>query len=165
MYVQSFVLDGFFFIINNSFRISGNTMGMKPVQTPAHEQAIIQTVTRYLSPVMIYVFGSYGKPHFNAESDIDIAVLSSSPIDDITRMNLMVDLVAATSHEVDLVDLATAGEVTRVEALFKGTLLFCSDAAMREEFEYLSIARYGQYLDDISIITDAIRRRGHVCSR
>ena len=53
----------------------------------------------------VYLFGSVVTEHFTEDSDIDVAVLTSEPMDALLRWKLIQQLAIALNRDVDLVDL------------------------------------------------------------
>jgi len=59
---------------------------------------------------LAYVFGSVARGEAGADSDLDLAVRMSEPLDAERKINLIEELASATGRPVDLVDLHTVGE-------------------------------------------------------
>lgn len=56
------------------------------------------------------LFGSMASGRTHAGSDIDVAVLCTSPLTAQRKMALIAELAQATGRPIDLIDLRTAGE-------------------------------------------------------
>jgi len=59
---------------------------------------------------LAYVFGSVASGRARTDSDVDVAVWATKPLDTATRMAMIETLTLATGRPVDLVDLHDVGE-------------------------------------------------------
>jgi uncharacterized protein len=59
---------------------------------------------------MAVLFGSAARGTLTAESDIDVAVLADSPLNNAEKRYLIEELALITGRAVDLIDLATVGQ-------------------------------------------------------
>jgi predicted nucleotidyltransferase len=79
--------------------------------------------------VLAIAFGSAANDKLRPDSDIDVAVLTSSPLT-VERRRALTALVAdATGRPVDLVDLSTSGVAVTRAALTQGRRLVTRDKA------------------------------------
>jgi predicted nucleotidyltransferase len=79
-----------------------------------HKNSIIRLILRAMPNVRaIYLFGSWGKPFQREDSDIDVAILPSAPIDNVQRWELAQEAARNMKRDVDLVDLLGATTVLR----------------------------------------------------
>ena len=76
------------------------------------------------------LFGSMATGRSHAGSDVDVAVLCTSPLTAERKLALVADLAQVTGRPVDLVDLQTAGEPLLGQILQHGKRLFGSDEAL-----------------------------------
>lgn len=74
-----------------------------------------------------YLFGSLASGKARPDSDLDIAVLASSPLTQEEKLALIGELATLTGRPVDLVDLATVGEPLLGQVLLHGRRLLGSD--------------------------------------
>lgn len=72
---------------------------------------------------LLMVFGSVAAGKAKQESDIDIAVLTGSPLTVQRKIEMIEALAMASGRPVDLVDLRTAGEPLIGEILQHGRIL------------------------------------------
>jgi len=70
-----------------------------------------------------WLYGSRAHGRARPESDVDIAVLCDFPLDPVVLFDVSGRLAAAVGATVDLVDLARAGGLLRVEATQAGRAL------------------------------------------
>lgn len=129
------------------------------------EKIIIEIIQKYITPKLIYIFGSYNTEYFNKESDIDIAVLSENKITEENMWKIKLDLINETGKEIDFIDLNSAGIILKKEVVYKGKAIFFEDEKTKYEFEYRQAVLYGQYLDDVSIVVEKIKERGYIYER
>ncbi len=126
------------------------------------ENIIIETAVKYCEINLIYIFGSYLTGNYNSESDIDIALLSSSKIDKEILMRMKLELMEKTGREIDLIDLWESGESVNKEIIFKGKNIYKNSEKIKNEFEYRKAAVANQYSEDIAIYINRIKERGRV---
>lgn len=89
--------------------------------------AIRKVLDEQPSVRLAYVFGSLAKGSARPDSDADVAVLGSSPLDAATRVALIDALALTTGRAIDLVDLHIAGEPLLGEILRGGIRIKGSD--------------------------------------
>jgi len=71
-----------------------------------------------------YIYGSLAKNNATKASDLDIAFLAHPSISSVERFNLAQSIAIELDVDVDLVDLAEAGDVLRKEVVVSGQLIF-----------------------------------------
>ena len=85
------------------------------------------TILHSLSPLpgikLVYLFGSRARDQAHENSDWDIALLSDSALDTVQTWQLAQDIAATLGAPVDLVDLASASTVLRMQVVTDGILL------------------------------------------
>ncbi len=108
----------------------------------------------------IYVFGSRARDDARADSDVDLAVLSTSPIDAIARFDLQERIAARLHCATDLVDLRAASTVMRVQVLEHGIVLYERDAGQRQAFEATALSAYARLNEERRGIIDDVHQRG-----
>ncbi|TAM33507.1 MAG: nucleotidyltransferase domain-containing protein [Rhodanobacter sp.] len=90
----------------------------------------IQTVLASHPDIRLaYVFGSVAQGRETPDSDVDVAVQMSKPLDSALRMQLIEELALATGRPVDLVDLQTVGEPLLGQILKHGRQIIGDQAA------------------------------------
>ena len=110
----------------------------------------------------IYRFGSAGTEHFTEKSDVDIAVLSDTPLDPMLRWKLTQRLAQVLNRDVDLVDLANATTVVRFQVVSTGERIFAADTSAAEWWELKVYQLYLTLNDDRRPILEAIQQSGRV---
>ena len=100
---------------------------------------ILQVVPDVLA---IYRFGSAGTLFERSDSDIDLAVLVSNPLDNLARWELAQSLAISLNKDVDLVNLQRASTVLRHQIVSHGQRIYCADRFTAEEFESRALSDY-----------------------
>lgn len=91
------------------------------------DQRIRDVMAGHPSIVLAIVFGSMAKSHARGDSDLDIAVLASTPLKTEARILLIEDLALAFGRPVDLIDLDQAHNPLLQQILTKGRRVLCQD--------------------------------------
>jgi predicted nucleotidyltransferase len=113
----------------------------------------------------IYLFGSWGTDAQRPESDIDLAVLPSQPIDPVHRWELAQTLASTVGRDVDLVDLLSASTVLRMQVVAHGERIYCSDVDKVEQFENIVFSSYAKLNEERRDILADVRQRGNIYGR
>lgn len=106
--------------------------------------------------LIAYLFGSYAKGTQTAESDIDVAVLLSTPPHRVLEyyLHLVNELSRVLGSEVDLIILNMAPPMLKHQVIKYGKLVYCRDERARIEFEaraedeYLDLKRAMERYDE-----------------
>ena len=112
--------------------------------------------------VAIYAFGSRVRGEARRDSDFDLAVLATSPLDPQLRWQLQQELAVAAGAEVDLVDLRRASTVMRTQVLKDARVLFDGNRPARELFEATALSAYARLNEERRGILADIAARGTV---
>lgn len=115
----------------------------------------------------IYVFGSQSRSDRHAESDLDLAVLPTQPLEILERAEIAGELTARLAnvfHHVDLIDLRTANAVLAIQVLETGRLLFQGDPRVVQAFELNVMTRYCDLNRERRDILADVARRGTILS-
>ncbi|MDZ4853249.1 MAG: nucleotidyltransferase domain-containing protein [Nitrospirota bacterium] len=91
------------------------------------QAAIEQVLTRHPSIVVAILFGSLATGRNRNDSDLDLAVASTTPLDPQIRIQLIEELAVGLGRPVDLIDLAQTHGPLLQQILTKGRLLICTD--------------------------------------
>jgi uncharacterized protein len=111
---------------------------------------ILDVINRHPDIELAYVFGSVAKGLATPDSDIDIAIKSSSPLTTETKIQLIEELAQTTGRAVDLIDLRKAGEPLVGEILHDGIRLKGSNSLHAELIK--------QHLFDVADFLPYVRR-------
>ena len=115
--------------------------------------------------VAVYRFGSSVSGERSPGSDIDLAVLATTPIDPLLRFDLQERLASALGRSVDLVDLRAASPVMAIQVIGKGRLLLDNDASARGRFEDLTYGVYARLNEERRGILQRVAAEGTVYGR
>ncbi|MBS0153001.1 MAG: nucleotidyltransferase domain-containing protein [Nitrospira sp.] len=100
-------------------------------QNPHHtadlDQTIESVMSRYPSIVLAILFGSMAQDRTRDDSDLDIAVASSTPLTAQTHLTIIEDLALAVGRPVDLIDLERTHNPLLRQILTKGRRVLCHD--------------------------------------
>ncbi len=130
---------------------------------PLAYEPILTTILKHLSDVIaVYRFGSWGTEHERADSDVDLAVLPTAPLEPMQRWNLAQAVANLLGRDVDLVDLLRASTVMRAQVIAYGARLYCADEAVCSTFETYVFSSYARLNEERSAILHDIRQRGRV---
>lgn len=84
-------------------------------------------MARHPSVVLAILFGSMAKGHARGDSDLDMAVLTSTPLSVEARILLVEDLTLVFGRPVDLIDLDQVHNPLLQQILTKGRRVICQD--------------------------------------
>jgi predicted nucleotidyltransferase len=91
------------------------------------QAAIGQVLARHPSIIIAILFGSLAAGRSHNDSDLDLAVASTTPLSPHTRLQLIEELAVGLGRPVDLIDLAQTHGPLLQQILTKGRLLICTD--------------------------------------
>jgi uncharacterized protein len=105
---------------------------------------------------LVYLFGSYATGNQDKQSDLDIAVLAESSIDNVSRWKLAQTLACELDIDVDLIDLRSASTVLCQQIIEQGIRLWGNQddddkfaIKTMSMYQHLQLER-AQILDDFS---------------
>ncbi|MCD8501391.1 MAG: nucleotidyltransferase domain-containing protein [Bacillaceae bacterium] len=130
-----------------------------------HYEVIIDVLVPKLAPVVVYVFGSYAKGIERQTSDIDIAYLSDTQLEDYDRFMLAQRIAGDLNISVDLIDLTKASTVFQTQVISKGKSIYCKDEVERMKFEMLTLKMYAKLNEERKVVLDKILESGEVFER
>lgn len=115
--------------------------GMDKIKT------VIEHIHRMLPTMVagIAIFGSYGDGDNRPGSDLDIAILPSSPLDPVKLWYLAQEIAAMIDTEVDLVDLWKASTVLQHQVVSRGRWISIIDKHACDLFDAVTFSRYGRF--------------------
>jgi predicted nucleotidyltransferase len=101
------------------------------LQEPHHisdlDRKIEHVMARHPSVVLVILFGSMAKDRAHNDSDLDIAVATSTPLTTQTHLAIIEDLALDVGHPVDLIDLDRTHNPLLQQILTKGRRVLCHD--------------------------------------
>ncbi|MGM0500862.1 MAG: type VII toxin-antitoxin system MntA family adenylyltransferase antitoxin [Bacillota bacterium] len=110
-----------------------------------------------LKAELIYLFGSYAGGKARADSDLDLAFLTSEEIDDYQRFLTAQKLASNLNIDVDLIDLSKASTVFKAQ-IIQGKLLYAQNRQQKQEFELLVLKKYARLNEERKEIIEKIER-------
>ena len=126
------------------------------------ETAIRHIQTSIPGLIALYSFGSQSRGAVRPDSDVDLALLASTPIPELRRFALAQELAMQLHRDVDLVDLRSASTVMRMQVLSTGLCLNAPDEPARQEFEMYTYADYARLNEERREVLKGIAHRGLV---
>lgn len=94
--------------------------------------------------IAVYLFGSQAQAATTMESDIDVAFLTHERLSVKRVFELKCGLEVLLKQDVDLIDLAQASDVLKVQVLKADRLLLCNDEVERGYFEMYALSDYAR---------------------
>jgi len=110
----------------------------------------------------VWIFGSVASGLDVADSDIDLAVLSTDKIDKVRLWKCSQRIASAVRREVDLVDLIDASTVMRSQIVQSGKRIYCADNFICDKFETEALTDYLRFNEERREILEDIKSRGRV---
>ncbi len=111
----------------------------------------------------IYLFGSILTNSFHAKSDIDIAVLAESELDNLHRWNIQERIASQLSIDIDLVDLRDITTFIQKQVIQSGRSIYCTDVDIVDAYESKCIWLYIDLMELNEPIYKQIRSNKTVC--
>lgn len=131
-----------------------------------HTEELVKNLRLMIPEALaIYRFGSWGTRDERPDSDIDLAVLASMPIDPVRRWETAQQLAGLVHRDVDLVDLKEASAVMRSQIVAHGERLYCTDDTVCAEFEDRVFVEYARLNEERQSILRDIAQRGKIYGR
>lgn len=118
--------------------------------------------TQVLDLLAVYRFGSRVRGGAGVRSDLDLAILPHTPLPPLQRFTIEQDLAALMHMDVDLVDLAAASSVMRMQIVATGECVYSSNEPARLRFETYVYSSYARLNEERREILEQVIRRGRV---
>lgn len=109
---------------------------------------IKQLIAAYPDVCAIYLYGSYGTPFQNADSDIDIAFAGEKAVDSVLLWELAQTISTEVNHDVQLVDLRSASTVFRNEVITSGKRIYTGEESKCAALENLYLTMYLRFNEE-----------------
>ncbi len=111
--------------------------------SPVSEMEIRAILAKELAGAQfVLLYGSFGTPYFNSDSDLDVAVQFPARLEPSSLLNIRASLEAATGRKIDLVDLRGADPVLAMQALRAGRPLSVNDSKAYGQFAMRALSDY-----------------------
>jgi predicted nucleotidyltransferase len=132
--------------------------------SPRIDLAEVGRVVEELFPeaLGVWVYGSHADGTARRGSDLDIAILPEHPLDRLDLFHRGQDLALRLSRDVDLVDLRSAPDLLRYEAIVRGIRVTARDPLACDRFETAAIAMYQNLQDEMREWIEDIAHRARV---
>ena len=127
-----------------------------------YQRAIELTLAALPDTEAIYLFGSQARDDTHSGSDVDLAILTTAPLDALVRFDLQECIASCLHGSVDLIDLRAASTVMRVQVLEHGIVLYERNSGNRQAFEATALSAYARLNEERRGIIYDIRQRGRV---
>lgn len=119
---------------------------------------LARVLSRFPEIAAAYLFGSAARGRAGPESDLDIAVVTTSPLGS-RKLDLLTALTAEGLDRVDLVSLDTDDVVLRFEAVHPNQLVYAADHFDHGDFYSRVIREYFDFEPYLRRQREAMRRR------
>ena len=110
----------------------------------------------------IYLYGSVVTEFFSKLSDLDVAIKTLTPLENIKRWEKQESLASSLNRNVDLLNLDQASLVMKFEVISKGIRIYQADLDKIENFETLIYSRYLDFNETRKAIIGEITTKGRV---
>lgn len=111
---------------------------------------------------IIYLFGTAGTEFERSDSDIDIAILCSSKLSDLSRWELAQKIALALHRDVDIIDLQAASTVFRFQIVNTGRKIYYQDKKTCDFFEIMVYSSYLHFNEERQQLLKDIQERGSI---
>lgn len=125
---------------------------------------VIQQLKQQRSDLIaVYRFGSAGTRYERKDSDLDLAVLTENPLDNLARWELAESIARLVSRDVDLIDLIRAAPPIRMQIIQEGQRIYCRDEMVANLFEANSMTQYQHLNEERREVVESFKARlkGH----
>jgi predicted nucleotidyltransferase len=129
---------------------------------PEDATAVTEILAALPRVIAIYRFGSSVDGAPGPESDLDLAVLTESPLDPVVRFDLQERLAVVLRQSIDLVDLRSASTVMAIQVIANALLLYDGHSGIRGDFEDSAYGAYARLNEERRGILDRIAAEGTV---
>ena len=128
-----------------------------------------ETIITYLREALpdieaVFLFGSESEGTADANSDLDIALLSNHPLDAVTLWDTAAELASRVHRDVDLLDASAASTVMKFQIATKGDILWQKDHA-GDLFACAALQEYWDWEITRRPIIERIQETGTVYGR
>lgn len=108
----------------------------------------------------IVLFGSYSRGKEKFDSDIDVAIKLSKPLEKENIISLKNKIEEILGIDVHLIDLYSINEDFRYEILISGKTLYCKNEYEFEMYKLKCFSEYLMFSEDRKPIIDKVKNGG-----
>lgn len=126
---------------------------------------VISFLNKKINPLFILLFGSAVRENLRPDSDIDLAVMAETALDEWEKYLLAQQLAELIGREVDLIDLRTSTTVMAAQIVSTGKVIYCRNEAARQWYFMRTLKEFALLNERRQVILDAIAKRGRVYDR
>lgn len=108
----------------------------------------------------IVLFGSYSRGKEKFDSDIDVAIKLSKPLEKENIISLKNEIEEILGIDVHLIDLYSINEDFRYEILISGKTLYCKNEYEFEMYKLKCFSEYLMFSEDRKPIIDKVKNGG-----
>lgn len=123
---------------------------------------IVEFINKELNIKIIYLFGSFAKGEGRQDSDIDLAIYSTSNIDEYELFILAGNLSFKVKRDVQIINIKNASTVFAAQIVGLGEVLYCDDEEFRANYEIRIFKDYAKLNEERAAILEVIERDGKV---
>lgn len=123
---------------------------------------IVEFINKELNIKIIYLFGSFAKGEGRQDSDIDLAIYSTSNIDEYELFILAGNLSFKVKRDVQIINIKNASTVFAAQIVGLGEVLYCDDEEFRANYEIRIFKDYAKLNEERADILEVIEREGKV---
>ena len=129
------------------------------------KQLIVTTLKQEIPMLQaLYLFGSQKDGSATTNSDIDIAYLTTKPLDIMERWELSQKLASLFSRDIDLIELAQTNTIFRYQILSTAERIY-GEGYEVESFETLAYSFYLRFQEERKPIVDEIMKNKSILGR
>lgn len=123
---------------------------------------IVEFINKEFSTRIIYLFGSFARGEGRQDSDIDLAIYSTSNIDEYELFILASNLSFKVKRDVQIVNIKEVSTVFAAQIVGLGEVLYCDDEEFRANYEIRAFKEYAKLNEEREPVLEAIKRDGKV---
>jgi uncharacterized protein len=109
--------------------------------------------------VAVWLYGSAARGELRADSDVDLALLATCPLDAYEVFLAAQELAAQLHRDVDLVDLSRVGTVLRSQVVVHGRRIHTASEPKAARFEMYTLSDYARLNEERKQVVDAFMER------
>ncbi len=128
--------------------------------SPPLKECLAFILEKLPNVIGIYLFGSFGTVYERPESDIDLAIFSTTCIDGVVLWDCAQEISLKVGKTVEMIDLRKASTVFRYQIIGKGKRIFCSDPAVCDRIENTYLSMYLRFNEERKELLEERKRYG-----